>query len=109
MRRREFIGGLATILPLLRRGAQAQVAAKPILIAILSTGSGADVRWDTLRESFRRGLQELRYTQGRHDVLEERFAAGAQFRALEIQNVTSHIRLSRRHMEASPAREGHRG
>jgi putative tryptophan/tyrosine transport system substrate-binding protein len=114
MRRRQFIGGLAAILPPLSRGARAQVPAKPALIAILSTGSEADVRWEGLRRSLRLGLQELGYTEGRHYVLEERFAAGVHSRlpmlsgelvrrkpdiivsssgpaALAAQNITSHI------------------
>ena len=109
MRRREVIGGLAAVSLLLSCSARAQP-----LIAVLSTGSATDVRWERLRGSFQRGLQELGYTQGRHYVLEERFTAGVNSRlpmladelvrlkpdiiiassgpaALAAQNITSHI------------------
>src|SRR5687768_13599447 len=80
MRRREVIGTLAALLPFPICSARAQVSAKPSLIAILSTGSEADVRWKRLRGSFQRGLQELGYVEDRHYVLEERFAGGAHSR-----------------------------
>jgi putative ABC transport system substrate-binding protein len=114
MRRRQFIGGLAAFLPFMRCSAQAQASTKPALIAILSTGSEADVRWETLRRSLQRGLRELGYAEGRHYLLEERFAAGMHSRlpmladelvrlkpdiiiassgpaALAAQNITAHI------------------
>ncbi len=75
MRRREVIGSLAALLPFSICSARARVSHRPSLIAILSTGSDADVGWGRLRGSFQRGLQDLGYAEGRHYVLEERFTA----------------------------------
>src|SRR5688572_2794619 len=114
MRRREVIGGLAALLPFSSCGARAQVSPKPSRIAILSTGSEADLGWKRLLGSFQRGLKELGYAEDRHYVLEERFTAGVNSRlpmladelvrlkpdiiiassgpaALAAQNTSSHI------------------
>jgi hypothetical protein len=72
VRRREVIGSLATLLLILGCSARAQTPTEPILIAVLSTGSETDVRWERLRGSFLSSLQALGYAEGRYYVLEER-------------------------------------
>lgn len=76
MRRRELIGSLASVSIILSCSARAQAPPRRVLIAVLSTGSATDLRWERLRGSLQRGLQELGYAGGRDYVLEERFTAG---------------------------------
>ena len=87
MRRRTFLGqtfvvGGAVLLPFWSVIAQPQVLGRPVLIAALLTGSDADV--PRYLGSFRRGLKELGYTEGRDYVLEIRIADGSLTRLQDL-------------------------
>jgi putative tryptophan/tyrosine transport system substrate-binding protein len=73
MRRRDFIGGLATIAAAWPFAARAQQPAIP-LIGIINAGSEASTAKDY--EAFRNDMRQLGYVEGRNIRYEYRFADG---------------------------------
>jgi putative tryptophan/tyrosine transport system substrate-binding protein len=84
MKRREFImllGGAAAAPAVMPLAAHAQQAASPRRIGFLLVGFSPDSK---AAESFRRGLREAGYTEGRDVVIEWRVASGDYARVPEL-------------------------
>src|SRR5436853_7504924 len=83
MQRREcitFLGGAAASAPM-PLAARAQQAASPRRIGLLLVGFSPDSK---AAESFRRGVREAGYTEGRDVVIEWRVASGDYARVPEL-------------------------